>query len=480
MHNRYKIAIVILFMFMVLVYVAEPRAQANAAGSAAPPVLFLGNATLPPLAYVDRGQPAGVAIDLLEALSKHMQRPVEIRVMNWTEAQRLVLERQADALVQINPTPERLETLIFSDPLLVSEFSIFMKADRHGVMSLGDLKGMRVGVEERGLPISLLKEEPLIGVEIIPDFERGFELLLAGKIDAVIADRWVGSYVLAKGGIKGIGIVEEPVSRSSSAIAVRKDDVRLLAEINAALAEIKKDGTYARILESWRPEEIVFMTTEQWIRMKRNTFVAIIIAFVVALAGVAGQFVTISRLRRSKRELKKREAIINKSELRIRTVLETIPQGIIAAETGSGNIQFVNKAICRMLGYTNEELYALHPLSLHPESEHQVVQEFFKRKAGDESAAVDEIRMLRKDGSSFLAIINTCSVEMDGKSCVLGVFLDITERKAAEEKIAGLLKEKEILLRETHHRLKNNMSNIHGILSLQAHMQNDDASSGFS
>jgi ABC-type amino acid transport substrate-binding protein len=70
---------------------------------------------------------------------------------------------------------------------------------------------MRVGVEKSGLPVQLLKEEPLVIAEIIPDFERGFKLLLSGKIDAVIVDRWVGAYILAQRGIKGIRILEKPV-----------------------------------------------------------------------------------------------------------------------------------------------------------------------------------------------------------------------------------------------------------------------------
>jgi ABC-type amino acid transport substrate-binding protein len=35
-------------------------------------------------------------------------------------------------------------------------------------------------------------------VEIIPDFIQGFRMLATGAVDAVVADRWVGSYVLAE------------------------------------------------------------------------------------------------------------------------------------------------------------------------------------------------------------------------------------------------------------------------------------------
>ncbi len=56
---------------------------------------------------------------------------------------------------------------------------------------------------------------------------------------------------------------------------------------------------------------------------------------------------------------------------------------------------------------------------------------------------------------------------------IIALILDITERKNAEEKINSLLHEKELLLRETHHRVKNNMSTVFGLLSLQAECQED-------
>ena len=56
-----------------------------------------------------------------------------------------------------------------------------------------------------------------------------------------------------------------------------------------------------------------------------------------------------------------------------------------------------------------------------------------------------------------------------------GVLQDITERKLADEKIKNLLTEKELLLRETHHRIKNNMSTIVSLLNLQAGSLNDSS-----
>lgn len=63
------------------------------------PAIFLGNETLPPICFMEGGKPRGIVVDLAESLAKHMQRPVEVRLTDWGEAQRLVQEGRAEALL---------------------------------------------------------------------------------------------------------------------------------------------------------------------------------------------------------------------------------------------------------------------------------------------------------------------------------------------------------------------------------------------
>jgi ABC-type amino acid transport substrate-binding protein len=190
-HRPAWLAVPLLVSAIGALWVVD-RAHAQPVGGEAGkrPALFLGNESLPPMNFMKDGKPAGVVIDLAKALAERMHQPVEIRLMNWAEAQQLVADGRADALLQINPTPERLKTYDFSEPLLISEFMIFTSAERLGVASMRDLRGLKVGVEKQGLPITVLRKDPRIIVEIIPDFIQGFRMLATGALDAVVADRW--------------------------------------------------------------------------------------------------------------------------------------------------------------------------------------------------------------------------------------------------------------------------------------------------
>ncbi len=288
------------------------------------PVIFLGNSSLPPLNYIKNGRQSGLAVELTEAIAGRMHRPVIIRLMNWEKAQQHVLEGKADALIQINSNPERMKIFDFSEPLLLSEFTIFISSDCNSIRSIQDLQKQKVGVEAKGLPVLLIKEVPQVKIEIITDYYNGFNRLIAGDIDAVIADRWAGSFVLSENKIHGIKPVEKPVSVSHSAIAVKKGNISLLNEINMALREIRQDGTYKAIIDSWRSQEIIFMTRQQEQR-QLWLFSAVTTAFIATLCFILLLLREIKKRRRAEEALQKKIDELNGALDQIRKLRGIIP-----------------------------------------------------------------------------------------------------------------------------------------------------------
>jgi PAS domain S-box-containing protein len=303
-------------MRILLIMIVLACCRVNGYGSADSPLLFLGNQSLPPMIFMDKGKPAGIVVDLAGALAKRMKRPVKFEYMNWTTAQQLVLEGRADALLQINPTEERKKLYDFSGPLLESEFSIFARFDKERVYGVSNLQGLKVGVEEKGMPIGILRQNPSIHLTVIPDIVQGMQSLADGAIDAVVVDRWVGSFILAENHIRGIRIAGEAIDKSRSAIAVRKGNAALLAEIDNALAAMKADGSYSKILSKWRPQEVIFQTKAQYLQQK-GILIAILCMFILALIW------SIFLLREIKKR-KKAEASLRESEARTTAILDSI------------------------------------------------------------------------------------------------------------------------------------------------------------
>lgn len=247
----------VFLVLLLLVAGDSPAAQADYA------VVFLGNENLAPMVYVQNNQPVGLVVDIAQQMAKEASLTVQVRAMDWTQAQVLVQEGKADGLLQINRSPEREAIYDFSDPLLESYFTIFRRNNRVDIQDMGSLNGKLVGVEASGYPIALVGKYPGVNAQIIDSWKTGFDLVNAGSLDAVIVDLWVGEYELAVNNINGITAVPEPVETSYSYIAVKKGNKPLLAQINLGLSRMRADGSMDRILNSWNGQQVVYMPIEQ-------------------------------------------------------------------------------------------------------------------------------------------------------------------------------------------------------------------------
>jgi PAS domain S-box-containing protein len=106
---------------------------------------------------------------------------------------------------------------------------------------------------------------------------------------------------------------------------------------------------------------------------------------------------------------------------------------------------------------------------MHPDDRERVFATMQNQTAKDEPYQF-EYRVRRSDGEYLcLHMVGNSQRNSDGNVMrMAGACIDVTERRQAEERIQHLLAEKEILLREVHHRIKNNMNTIVSLLSIHA------------
>jgi len=148
----------------------------------------------------------------------------------------------------------------------------------------------------------------------------------------------------------------------------------------------------------------------------------------------------VARLRREVAQLKKaavaREQAgdaIRDRERELQAILDNMASGLLIADAETRQFLLANPAVCRMFGYSMEEMLALPVEDIHPrESVTRALEEFAELKAGKHPVAAD-IPCLRKDGTVFLADIASAQMTYRGRVCLLGIFRDVTERKRPDK-----------------------------------------------
>ena len=140
---------------------------------------------------------------------------------------------------------------------------------------------------------------------------------------------------------------------------------------------------------------------------------------------------------------------------------------IIFLADGDHRIVEANERASAVYGYGPEELKGMHIQDLRPP---QVRPEFQLTLAEAEKTGglVYETVHQRKDGTLFPIEVSLRILDIEGVRFYQAIIRDISERKKAEEQILDALREKDVLLREIHHRVKNNMQVISSLLSLQS------------
>ena len=129
----------------------------------------------------------------------------------------------------------------------------------------------------------------------------------------------------------------------------------------------------------------------------------------------------------------RREEMLRESEARYSQLFEYAPEGIAISDL-AGNYHDANASMCKMLGYTRDEMLELNAAEIVAPSEIQHI-EAARDAIETRSDYQREWQFRRKDGSVFAAEVKATMMP-DGK--VLGMISDITERKSAEAKVQRL------------------------------------------
>jgi len=162
---------------------------------------------------------------------------------------------------------------------------------------------------------------------------------------------------------------------------------------------------------------------------------------------------------------------LQQSEESYRKLFENVNDAILVLRKRDRRIIDANNLAFELYGYKYLELInsTLAILSVSVFDEYKLLDEII----GGQKKTIESIHK-KKDGTEIHIEMNASVLNYKGEDVIILVTRDITDRKNFEAKLQKNIKEKEILLREVHHRVKNNMQLITSLLDLQISNTNEE------
>ena len=205
-----------------------------------------------PYTFPDPRNPAhiiGFEVDLANALAARMGRNARFVQNQWDGLVPGLERGEYDVVINgLEITPERAEKISFSNPYFYSTLTITRRIDDDRVQRAEDLRGLRVGVLKVTFAERYVHNLGNVTIRSYDGQVQPFIDLALNRLDAVVMDTPIALYYATGPQVKNIEI---PAARMTFGIGIRKSDLVLLHQINAALESMKRDGMLRKIYSDW-------------------------------------------------------------------------------------------------------------------------------------------------------------------------------------------------------------------------------------
>ncbi|CAB3681136.1 amino acid ABC transporter substrate-binding protein [Paraburkholderia rhynchosiae] len=238
------------------VFAADELAQIKSSG-----VFRIGTeGTYAPFTYHDEsGKLTGFDVEIGTQIAQHLGVKPQFVEGKWDGLIAGLDVNRYDAVInEVAVTDARKAKYDFSDPYITSHAALIVRSDNSAIKTFDDLKGKK---SANTLTSNFGKIAAAHGAEVIPvqGFNESIDLLTAGRVDATVNDSL--SFLDFKkhkpdAKVKIATLDTSPESSDKSAVLIRKGSPELVAAINKALADIKKDGTYAKISQKYFGKDV--------------------------------------------------------------------------------------------------------------------------------------------------------------------------------------------------------------------------------
>ena len=228
-------------------------AEADTATEAPMNIKIATESSYKPFSYTDAdGKLIGYEIELVDALCAQMKAECEVISQDWDGLIPGLNAQKFDAAIAgMSITPERKEVVDFSDPYFHS--GIILIGKKGDDISIDSLKGQPIASQRSTVASQYLQDEHAdADIKLYDTQDNAYLDLTSGRVRGMMSDKVTGTDWLKTEAGSGYEIKGQEISSDDDAmgIAFRKGDP-LVAKFNAALAELKDNGTYDQITGSY-------------------------------------------------------------------------------------------------------------------------------------------------------------------------------------------------------------------------------------
>jgi PAS domain S-box-containing protein len=215
-------------------------------------VTILGDSYYPPYEYIDEnGKPVGFAVDVVKEVMHRLHRPYVLKLTERKNISNLIRKDRSTLIIGASLVEGRNDSLLFGSAFrFVFRNIVMRKADSKRYNKFSDLKDCKVAVEAGSFSLKLLQKEGCANkATAVNSLKDAFSGLESHKYDAIFCESDVAYNIIYNNDYKDI--VTKDACLEPFRFGIAGNDSYLLAKIEDALNQMKKEAVYDNMYNKW-------------------------------------------------------------------------------------------------------------------------------------------------------------------------------------------------------------------------------------